>query len=216
MKTYLIIYLFLGIAGTLSSCIEGKSEGQGKPAIDSIGDTLADRNITIPKAEKLSKEEQVFLFAAATGNNMEIEAGNLAAVQSKNREIISFGKQMVNVHRRVAEELTEVAKKLKINITDSLTTEQSRQLNQLTTLDDPAFDKQYMTMMIAEHAKTIKLLQEGANLPNISVSAFAAKILPTINAHHKTAVEIGRRLNFKNTNNGDDIAGKSPAPGHIN
>jgi len=211
MKKEIIVYVLLAAIAILPSCIDGKSEGHGKLVIDSLSDTLAARGVTLPRAKKLDKEERTFLLAAFTAGNMEIQAGNLAAVQSKNPEIVSLGTQMVTGHRKAIEELTEVVKKLGLDVIDSLTTEQSRQLKQLTTLDDQAFDKQYITMMIADYAKTIKLFQEAANLSSTDLSTFAANTIPMINAHHKMAVAIGKKLNLKNANNGDDIAGQSPS-----
>jgi len=165
MKKEIIVYVLLAAIAILPSCIDGKSEGHGKLVIDSLSDTLAARGVTLPRAKKLDKEERTFLLAAFTAGNMEIQAGNLAAVQSKNPEIVSLGTQMVTGHRKAIEELTEVVKKLGLDVIDSLTTEQSRQLKQLTTLDDQAFDKQYITMMIADYAKTINFSRKRQIYP---------------------------------------------------
>ncbi len=107
-------------------------------------------------------------------------------------------------------------RKFSVELPDSLTKEQSIQLNHLTTLNDQAFDQQYIIMMTVDHAKTIKFFQEAANLSDVDLTAFAAKKIPIIDAHYKMALAIGKKLNLKNANNGDDLSGESPAPGHTN
>jgi len=194
----------------------GKGERQVTPAIDSISDTLANRNAALPDEGKLTKEEQTFVYAAATGGLMEIEAGKVAAAKSKNAEIKKFADQMVTDHGKAAAELTAISKKLGLEAIDTLSREQTAHLRELRALNDLAFDKQYMTMMIEDHAKTVRLFDDGTRLPNTELKAFAAKTIPVIRHHRVMAIELGKKLNLKNVNTGDDLAGESPAPGHTN
>ncbi|WP_449437104.1 DUF4142 domain-containing protein [Pedobacter steynii] len=71
-------------------------------------------------------------------------------------------------------------RKFSVELPDSLTKEQSIQLNHLTTLNDQAFDQQYIIMMTVDHAKTIKFFQEAANLSDVDLTAFAAKKSPSL------------------------------------
>jgi putative membrane protein len=217
MKNEMIFCTLLAASTLCSSCMNGgKGERQVTPAIDSIGDTLANSGLQVPESDSLSKEDRTFILAVSTGSIMEIEAGKLAESKSKNPEIKSFASTMIKDHGKASAELTAIVKKLGITPSDTLTTEQSAHLRKLKTLNDLAFDKQYMTMMIADHANTVRLFDDGTRLPNADLKAFAGKTIPVIRTHRVMAIAIGKTLNLKNVNTGDDLIGESPAPGHTN
>jgi putative membrane protein len=217
MKKQSIMMCMLAISVGFSSCMDG---GKGKradtPSIDSISDSTSKQESPRPVKGEFNKEEQTFIFAAATGGNMEVEAGTLAVQRVKNAEIKAFAEQMISDHGKAGQELRQIAGGKGANVPDSLTTEQLKHLNGLKALNDQAFEKQYMTMMIADHAKTVRLFDDGTRLPNADLKGLAAKTLPVIRHHWEMAVKIGKKLNLKNVNVGDDLQGASPATGHTN
>jgi putative membrane protein len=83
-------------------------------------------------------------------------------------------------------------------------------------MNDLAFDKQYMTMMIADHANTVKLFDDGTRVPDADLKAFAGKTIPLIRQHRVKALAIGKKLNLKNVNTGDDLGGVSQAANSSN
>lgn len=217
MKRNIIAIALIASATVLSSCMDGgKGKPQDTPAIDSISDTLSNSEVEVPKSDKLAKDDQTFAFAAANGGAMEIESGQLAMTKSKNPEVKAFAAQMVKDHSTAAAELKAIAAKLDLKLPDTLSSEHQMHLRELKTLNDLAFDKQYMTMMIADHANTVKLFDDGTRIPDADLKAFAAKTIPVIRAHRVKALEIGKKLNLKNVNTGDDLGGESPAAGHTN
>ncbi|RYE54152.1 MAG: DUF4142 domain-containing protein, partial [Sphingobacteriales bacterium] len=78
-------------------------------------------------------------------------------------------------------------------------------------LNGKQFEEQYMTMMIGDHAKTIKLFSEGAQVKDNVLKMFAGRTLAVVTAHYNEAVKIGKTLNLKHSGTGDDLLGESPA-----
>jgi putative membrane protein len=217
MRKYIITCALIASVTVLSSCMDGgKGKPQETPAIDSISDTLKNSDVDVPKSDKLTKEDQTFAFAAATGGAMEIESGQLAISKSKNADVKAFATQMVKDHSAASAELKVIANKLGLKLPDTLTSEHQTHLMNLKTLNDLAFDKQYMTMMIADHAKTVRLFDDGTHIPDTDLKAYAAKTIPVIRQHRVRALEIAKKLNLKNVNTGDDLGGESPAAAHTN
>lgn len=217
MRKYIITCALIVSVTVLGSCMNGgKGKPQETPATDSISDTLKNSNVDVPKSDKLTKEDQTFAFAAATGGAMEIESGQLAISKSKNADVKAFAAQMVKDHSAAAAELKVIASKLGLKLPDTLTSEHQTHLKDLKTLNDLAFDKQYVTMMIADHAKTVRLFDDGTHIPDPDLKAYAAKTIPVIRQHRIKILEIAKKLNLKNVNAGDDLGGESPAAAHTN
>jgi len=217
MKKRLIMIGITSSVLVFSSCMDGgKGKRAATPAIDSIGDTISKSGTVPPETDRFSEEEQVFILAAATGGNMEVEAATLALKRAKDAGIKAFATQMIRDHTKAISDLRSVVSAKGIGMPDSLTSEQLLHLNGLKALNDRAFEKQYMTMMIADHANTVRLFEDGTRLPDTGLKTFAVKTLPVIKEHKAMAVRIGKKLNLKNVNEGDDLQGASPAAGHTN
>jgi putative membrane protein len=217
MKTALKISAILFTALILHACgnDNARSSDNDTTAMDSIGDSTATN--TADSTQKVdANDETTFLTTAAIGGMMEVEAANAAASQSKNQKVKEFALLMLKDHGKANQEVAMLAKKFAIAIPKTLPEDQMMHLKGLQSVNDHKFDQQYITMMLSDHAKTVKLFAAGENLTNADLKAFAAKTLPIIQSHYDKAVAIGKTLNLSNTGNGDDIHGASPAPGHTN
>jgi len=217
MKSTLKFPAILIAAFIMQSCSnsENKNVGSDTTALDSIRDSTV-ANSTDHAHELDASDETTFLTAAAFGGLMEVEAANAAAIHSKNAAVKEFAMLMMKDHGKANQEVATLASKLSIAIPKTLPEDHAMHLKDLNTLNDLKFDQQYITMMLTDHAKTVKLFTSGKNLANADLKAFATKTLPIIQSHYDKAVAIGKTLNLTNTGNGDDIAGESPAPGHTN
>jgi putative membrane protein len=201
----------------IQSCAsnENKDTGNDTTAIDSIRDSTV-LNSPDHTHEADANDETTFLKAAALGGLMEVEAANAASTQSKNSAVKDFATLMLKDHGKANKEVKELASKLLIAIPTALPAEHLKHLREMKRLNDHKFDQQYITMMLSDHAKTVKLFTAGQRLANPGVKAFAIKTLPIIQAHYDKAVAIGKTLNLSNVNNGDDLQGVSPSAGESN
>lgn len=77
----------------------------------------------------------------------------------------------------------------------SLDLEHERVREKLQTLHGKAFDDQYIRDMVEDHNKAVKLFQqEERSGHNTELKQFAQKTLPTLEEHHKMALELSRKL----------------------
>lgn len=213
MKNYLKNVLPLCLLFGLQSC--GNSDRNGRDAaasgvVDSLSDT-SQRAKAVTADVDLNGDAKVFTLAAATGGMMELEAAGVALKKSKNKSVKEFASRMLKDHGAANTELKGIAEVKGLQLAQTLPTEMAGHLAELNGLADRAFDVQYMRMMINDHEKTVQLFTEGAGLADPQLKAFAIKTLPVIRQHYQSAVEIGKRINISNANNGDDVLGISPA-----
>jgi putative membrane protein len=217
MKPILTIPAILLSALLLQSCgnSDNKSTDADTSAIDSIRDsTVANHDAHGIDAD--ANNETTFLNAAAVGGMMEVEAATVAASKSNNTAVKEFALMMLKDHGKANQEVKTLATKLSIAIPTALPDEHAMHIKDLQKLYENKFDQQYITMMINDHAKTVKLFKSGSELPNADLKAFATKTLPVIQSHYDKAVAIAKTLNLSNTGNGDDIIGVSPSEGTKN
>ena len=217
MKFTLKFPAILIAALLMQSCSnsENNNAGSDTTALDSIRDSTV-LNSTDHSHDIDASDETTFLNAAAVGGMMEVEAATAAAIHSKNSAVKEFAMLMMKDHGKANAEVATLATKLSIAIPKSLPEDHAMHIKELNTLNDNKFDQQYITMMLTDHAKTVKLFTSGKNLSNADLKAFATKTLPTIQSHYDKAVVIAKTLNLSNTGNGDDISGESPSPGQTN
>jgi putative membrane protein len=132
-----------------------------------------------------------------TANQVDIDAGRLAAMRGKSVETKKFGELMVTDHTGVNKSATDLAAKLGVTPQDnptsqSLKTEGEKNVAHLKTLKGAAFDKAYIDHEVAYHQQVIdaldKTLIPGATNPELK--ALLVKVRPAFAAH----LEHARRL----------------------
>lgn len=93
---------------------------------------------------------------AYTADNIDIKAGELALKNSKNKDVIAFANDMVRDHKAVNEKALALLKKLKVEPQDNdtsraLTKQAEAEMQKLSSLQGPAFDKAYAENEVAYH-----------------------------------------------------------------
>ncbi|MBY4611356.1 DUF4142 domain-containing protein [Rhizobium sp. 9T] len=93
---------------------------------------------------------------AYTAGQIDVTAAEQALKKSKNADVIEFAKTMERDHKAVNEQALALVKKLKVtpednNISQSLSTQASKELTTLGALDGAAFDKAYVENEVAYH-----------------------------------------------------------------
>ncbi|PYR89351.1 MAG: hypothetical protein DMF84_24315 [Acidobacteria bacterium] len=125
-----------------------------------------------------------------TANQVDIDAGRLAASRSTNGEVKTFARLMVTDHTGVNKSATDLAAKLKVTPQDnptsqSLKADGDKNLAHLKTLKGTAFDKAYIDHEVAYHQQVIDALDRtlipGAT--NEELKALLVKVRPAFVAH---------------------------------
>jgi putative membrane protein len=125
-----------------------------------------------------------------TANQVDIDAGKLAASQATNGEVKTFAQLMVAGHTAVNNAATELAGKLEITPEDnptskSLQADGDKNLAHLKTLKGAAFDRAYVNREVAYHQQVIdaldKILIPGAT--NDELKALLVGVRPSFVGH---------------------------------
>jgi len=125
-----------------------------------------------------------------TANQVDIDAGNLAAAQSGNAEVKAFGQLMVKDHTGVNRSATDLVTRLKVTPQDNPTSESLKaggvtNVAHLKTLKGADFDRAYVDHEVAYHQQVLdaldKTLIPGAK--NEELKALLVKVRPAFVAH---------------------------------
>jgi putative membrane protein len=137
-----------------------------------------------------------------TANQVDIDAGQLAASRATNDEVKRFAQLMVTDHTGVNQAAGELAAKLKVTPQDnptsqSLKTDGEKSLTHLKTLRGAAFDTAYIDREVAYHQQVIDALDNSLipGATNQELKALLVKVRPAFVAH----LEHAKRLQAAET-----------------
>lgn len=125
-----------------------------------------------------------------TANQVDIDAGQLAASQSSNGEVKAFAQLMIADHTSVNKSATDLVAKLNVTPQDnptsqSLKADGEKNVGHLKTLKGAEFDKAYVDHEVVYHQQVIdaldKTLVPGAT--NEELKALLIKVRPAFVAH---------------------------------
>jgi putative membrane protein len=129
-----------------------------------------------------------------TANQVDVDAGNLAAERASRAEVKAFARTMVTDHTGVNKAAVELAQKLKVAPEDNTTSQAlkaggDKNLAALRALSGAAFDRAYIEHEVAYHQQVLdaldKTLIPGAS--NAELKALLVKVRPAFVAHRDHA-----------------------------
>ena len=138
----------------------------------------ADESKTTPQS-KLTASDKKFVKKAYKGVVEEVENGKMAKEKAKNDATRNVADRMITDHTKVNEELLNIAKEENLDL--------SKVHAKTATISGDNFDKEYLTMLKADHEKDIAEFEKEANDTkpgeDRDVPAFAKKTLLTLKEH---------------------------------
>jgi putative membrane protein len=139
-----------------------------------------------------------------TANQVDIDAGKLAASRGSHADVKAFGQQMVTDHTGVNKSAVELATKLKVTPEDNPTSQAlkaggEKNLAHLRGLKGAAFDEAYIDNEVAYHEQVLaaidKTLIPGAK--NDELKALLVKVRPAFVAHLEHAKKLQSSMSMK-------------------
>ena len=125
-----------------------------------------------------------------TANQVDIDAGKLAADKSSSAEVRAFAQQMVTDHTAVNGQATKLVTRLEVTPVQSATSESlkaggDQNLAALHKLDGPQFDKAYVDHEVVYHEQVIEALDTTLipNASNAELKDLLVKVRPAFVAH---------------------------------
>jgi putative membrane protein len=136
-----------------------------------------------------------------TANQVDIDAGKLAAAMASKPEVKKFGEQMVTDHAGVNKSAVDLATKLKVTPADNPTSQNlkaggEKNVAKLKGLKGAAFDRAYIDHEVAYHQAVLdaldKTLIPGAS--NAELKALLVQVRPAFVAHLEHAKTVQASL----------------------
>jgi putative membrane protein len=136
-----------------------------------------------------------------TANQVDIDAGKLAAERAARPEVRKFGELMVTDHTGVNKAAVELVTKLKVTPQDNPTSQSlkaggDKNLASLKTLKGAAFDKAYVDQEVAYHTAVLDAVDKVLipNASNAELKALLVKVRPAFVAHLEHAKKVQASL----------------------
>jgi putative membrane protein len=193
----LIVTAGLACALALPALADAQSSAQppAKPQTTKPETTKPQPSKQSSATSGLSAADQAFAKEAAMGGLAEVDLGQLAASKASSPDVKQFGQRMVDDHGKANEELKSWAAQKNVTLPTELDAKHKAEHAKLEKLSGDAFDRAYMTAMVADHNKDVADFQrESKSAKDPELKAWAAKTLPTLQDHQKSAKEISAKV----------------------
>ncbi|HET7220454.1 MAG TPA: DUF4142 domain-containing protein [Vicinamibacterales bacterium] len=136
-----------------------------------------------------------------TANQVDIDAGKLAAAMGSHADVKAFGQMMANDHSGVNKQATDLAAKLKVTPEDNATSQSlkaggEKNIRNLKALSGAAFDKAYIDNEVAYHQAVLDAIDKTLipSAQNAELKALIVKVRPAFIAHLEKAKSIQASL----------------------
>lgn len=139
----------------------------------------------------LTEKDAQFVAAQLENNMAEVLAAQRALERSQNPNVRAFAQKMITDHNYAQNALQPIASMHHIQAPVALSDPHQEMLNRLSQLSGPAFDREYVNIMVNDHALAISAFD--AELPVVvdaHVSAWAQNTRPMLLQHHEIAQQL--------------------------
>jgi putative membrane protein len=144
------------------------------------------------RTDAISAED--FTEEASAKGIAEIEVAKLALDKATNQEVRGFAQTMIDDHRRANLELSELAARKDLDVSDDAELINQAKALVLRLRDEESFDRAYMNNQMLAHQETIELFRRASESSDEDIAAFARKTLPKLEHHLQMAEEISAQL----------------------
>lgn len=141
-----------------------------------------------------SKAETSLIDQIARDNMLEVRLGKLAEQHAASDSVKNFGKHMAADHAKAADELKAAAQKAQISLPADISEMERNKEQALQNLTGEAFDRKYMSMMVADHDKAMAALERESHLASGELKDWAQKTLQVVREHAREAKDIHGKL----------------------
>ena len=153
----------------------------------------------VMSAQKVSDAEIAAIVV--TANQVDIDAGRLAATRTSNDAVRTFAQLMVTDHSGVNKSATDLATRLKLTPQENSTSKTlksngDKTLERLKGLKGAAFDKAYVDNEVAYHQQVLDALDKVLipNAANTELKALLVKVRPAFVAHLDHAKKLQKQI----------------------
>jgi putative membrane protein len=161
----------------------------GSASAQNTNSNTTTQNGNMGQGTMLSSMDKKFMMEAAMGGKAEVAMAQLALQRSSSDSVKQYAQQMIDDHTKANDELMQVASTKGITLPAEPDANHKAMLAKMQTLSGAQFDSMYIKMAgVKDHEKMDKLFMgESSKGKDADAKAFAAKTLPTVEAHLRMA-----------------------------
>jgi putative membrane protein len=104
--------------------------------------------------------EKIFLTKVLSNSQAEIKYSQLAEKNSNSLKVKAFATRLIVEHKKFCEKAEEVSRRLNITVSPELDRDQSAAIDSLSKLGGVEFDRYYLNLLIEDHERGLKALQD--------------------------------------------------------
>lgn len=132
--------------------------------------------------------DRQFILAAADDALFQVNAGQVAASGTTQKNIREYGEQMTTDHTQAGQELQKLAADRKVTLPTTLSDERQQQLDSLSMQTGPSLDTLYINQMVAIQERVVHMMEiEGASGKDFELKQWAANRLPVVRLFEERA-----------------------------
>jgi putative membrane protein len=157
--------------------------------------------LAAPAAAGQAPTDPQIAAIVVTANQVDIDAGALAAERASHPEVKKFGQLMVTDHTGVNKAAAELVARLKVTPEENPTSRSlkaggEKNLAHLKTLSGAAFDRAYVEHEIAYHQQVLDAVDKVLipNAANAELKALLVKVRPAFVAHLEHAKQVRKAV----------------------
>jgi putative membrane protein len=143
----------------------------------------------------VSAADQDFMTKAAAGNLSEIDMARVALQKSGNEAVRDFSNMIDKDHTAAFGELSDLMKDKKVPIPQTASPEARQEVNRMSRLKEPEFDREYINMMVADHEKTVDMFRDQiGTAQDPEIKKYDEDLLPKLEMHLEKARSLQSEL----------------------
>jgi putative membrane protein len=143
----------------------------------------------------VSSTDETFMMNTAKAGMAEVELGKLAVQNAASDEVKKFGQKMVDDHSTKNDELKALAASKNVVLPSDVDAQDKAMRDKMAAVKGEAFDREYMTMMVAGHRKVVESFRtEATSGQDADLKAWVTKTLPGVEEHLKLAQDTNRAV----------------------
>ena len=190
MKRQLNMILTLAVAVALPALALAQTPQTPKtPPATAKPSTTDTKSTTDAKAS--ASADSAFMHTAAMGGMAEVELGKLGVANATSSDVKQFAQRMVDDHSKANDELKALAAQKSVKLPAEVDAKHKAAYDKLAKAKGAGFDAAFMSHMVSDHQADVSLFErESKSGKDAETKAWAAKTLPTLQEHLKTAKDI--------------------------
>ncbi len=173
-----------GLAAQAQTAPPASSPSAPAMAPASAPPAMAGGSMASTSTANLSAGDKTFIIKAASAGMAEVQAAQLAQQKSQSQTVKDFAAKMISDHTANNTQLTTLAGQKGVNVPSGLNDKDQAEIDKLTKLEEPKFDKVYLKGQVKDHKSMLALLQKEAKSgKDADLKSFAEQTIPVVQSH---------------------------------